>query len=84
MPPINIIEHALERMNSRGISETEVIKTVRSGKKEPAKNGRIKFSLEFNVTDREKKKYYSKKLVIVFADKFGANIDVISVYTKFY
>jgi hypothetical protein len=63
MPPINIIEHALERMNSRGISETEVIKTVRSGKKEPAKNGRIKFSMEFNVTDREKRNIIVKNLL---------------------
>lgn len=83
MPQINIIEHALERMKERGISEYEVFKTVNSGKRSPAKNGRIKFTMIFYVTDPEKKKLYTKKTVIVFADKIKNEIDVISVIAKF-
>jgi len=60
LPPINFIEHALERMKERGISEFEVMKTINTGKKSPAKNGRIKFTLTFNVTDVEIKKLYTK------------------------
>ena len=84
MPPINFIDHALERMSERGISEDEVLKTLKLGKKEPAKYGRIKFSMEFNLTDDEKKKEFNKKIVIVLADKNKSVIDVISVYAKFY
>jgi hypothetical protein len=84
MPPINFVEHALERMSERGISEAEVLKTLKIGKKEPAKYGRIKFSLEFIVNDDEKKKEFSKKIVIVLAEKNKSVIDVISVYAKFY
>jgi len=71
-------------MSERGISEDEVLKTLKLGKKEPAKYGRIKFSMEFNLTDDEKKKEFNKKIVIVLADKNKSVIDVISVYAKFY
>lgn len=83
MPPINFIEHALERMKERGISEYEVMKTINTGKKSPAKNGRIKYSLTFKVTDDDTRKLYTKKTVIVFVDKIKNDIDVISVLAKF-
>jgi hypothetical protein len=80
MPPINIIEHAYDRMKSRGITESEVFETVRKGEIIPGKLGRIKFQKEFNITDNK----YKKKTVIVIADKVKDVIDVISVYAKFY
>jgi len=80
MPPINIIEHAYERMKSRGITESEVVETVRKGIKHPAKHGRITFQKEFSISDKK----YKKKTVIVIADKIKDVIDVISVYAKFY
>ncbi len=83
MPPINIIDHALDRMKERGISESEVRKTINMGKMTPAKNGRIKYSMTFNITETEKKKLYTKKTVIVIAEKIRNEIDVISVLAKF-
>ena len=80
MPPINIIEHAQERMKSRGISEKEVLETLRKGVQIPVKQGRIKFEKEFSV----KSDKFKKKLVVVIADKIRDTIDVISVYAKFY
>jgi hypothetical protein len=82
MPPINIIEHALERMNSRGITESEVFETVRKGKIFPAKLGRVKFVKKFSMKTNENN--YIEKVVTVIADKIKDEIDVISVYAKFY
>jgi hypothetical protein len=56
LPPINFIEHALDRMKERGISDFEVRKTITMGNMKPAKFGRIRYSMTFNVTDSEKKK----------------------------
>jgi len=84
MSSINIIEHALERMKERGISKDEVIKTIRTGKKEPVKLGRIKYLREFNIPLSARRKSYTKKLVIILAEKIRDTIDVISVYSKFY
>lgn len=83
MPSINFIEHALDRMKERGISDSEVRKTINLGKMTPAKNGRIRYTMTFNVIDSEKKKLYSKKTVIVIAEKIKNEIDVISVLAKF-
>ncbi|MGV8016669.1 MAG: DUF4258 domain-containing protein [Ignavibacteria bacterium] len=84
MSPIIFIEHALDRMKERGVSEYEVRKTINSGSSRPAKQGRIKFEKIFAVTDPEKKKKYSKKKVVVIAQITGKDIDVISVYPEFY
>jgi len=83
LPPINFIEHALDRMKERGILDSEVRKTINIGKMTPAKNGRIKYSMTFNVSDSEKRKLYSKKTVIVIAEKVKNEIDVISVLAKY-
>ena len=81
---INIIDHAKERMKQRGITAQEVFLTVRKGTKTPASMNRIKFSFEFHLKYSSKKKYYSKKTVIVIAEQIKNNIDVITVYSKFY
>ncbi len=83
MPPINIIEHARDRMKSRGISESEVIETIRKGIKYPAKHGRLKFVKDFSLRITKDDKY-THETVIVIADKINDVIDVISVYQKFY
>jgi hypothetical protein len=84
MPPINFIGHALERMTERGITEYEVLKTLRLGKKEPAKYGRIKYIMEYKIKIEEYTEKYTKKIIIVIAEKNKSEIDVISVYAKFY
>jgi len=83
MPSINIIEHALDRMKERGISEFEVRKTIKKGKLSVAMYGRIKYTMTFCVTNAEKKKLYSKKTVVVIVEKIKDRIDVISVLAKF-
>lgn len=84
MPPIKIIEHALERMKQRGVSESEVRNTVNTGNMDIAKYGRVKYTKSFNLKDTQKKKSYNKKIVTVYAEKTGSQIDVISVLVKFY
>ena len=71
-------------MKQRGVSENEVLKTINTGTIDAAKYGRVKFSKTFSVKDDEKRKSFTKKTVIVFADKIGSQIDVISVLVKFY
>ena len=84
MTPIIFIEHALDRMKERSVSEFEVKKTINSGSFRPAKQGRIMYEKIFAVTDPVKKKKYSKKKVVVIAQITGKDIDVISVYPEFY
>ncbi|MBN1634794.1 MAG: DUF4258 domain-containing protein [Ignavibacteria bacterium] len=69
MPPINIIEHALERMKQRGVSESEVRTTINTGKIDIAKYGRVKFTKSFNLRDTEKKKSYTKKMLLFMPKK---------------
>lgn len=83
MSPIIFSEHALTRIGERNATENEVRATLKTGKKLPAKFGRIKFQNDFIFNSKHKGKFYKTKRVIVITELQQNDLIVVSVLTKF-
>ena len=81
---IKIHPHAKERMQNRGTSENEVIKTVEQGEEFPAKFGRIGFRCNFVFEGMWRGKKYKTKQVEVYAIKEAQDLIVITVLVKYF
>lgn len=81
---IKINPHAKERMQERGTSEDEVIKTIETGEKFPAKFGRTGFRRNFSFESMWRGKKYNLKQVEVFAVEEGEDLTVITVLVKYF
>lgn len=84
MKPVRIHHHARERMEERGATEEEVIKTVRKGERFPAKFGRIGFRRNFPFDTLWRGKHYDTKQVEVYAVEEEDKIVVITVIVKYF
>ena len=84
MKPIRFSQHALEQMNERGASETDVIKAIRTGEPELAKKGRriYRLNLSYNAL-WSGKEYAIKQVAPVVAEDRDALI-VVTVYTFYF
>ena len=84
--PIELTFHVRQRMVSRGASQAEVIRTIREGRKEPARRGKWHsvFSFEFNQASPVNGLLYSYKTVdTVFAEE-PDRIVVLTVKTYYH
>jgi len=81
---IKIHPHARERMQERGVSEDEVLITVQTGERFPAKFGRIGFRRNFPFGGLWRGKKYNTKQVEVFAVEEEENLIVITTIVKYF
>jgi len=82
--PIEISEHARLQMKERGVSESEVIASIRQGDAEPARAGRTLYRkiFEFGGLWRGRS-YRLKQVATVVADE-PAELVVVTVYAFYF
>ena len=81
---LTIHPHARERMNERGVSETEVNQTLTDGERFPAKQGRTGFRRNFRFDSRWRDRNYAIKQVEVYAVYEAPKWTVITVLARYF
>jgi len=81
---IKIHPHAKERIQERGTTEKEVIKTVEEGEQFPAKFGRIGFRRNFTFKGMWRGKQYQTRQVEAYTVKENDDFIVITVVVKYF
>ena len=81
---VRLHPHAVERLNERGATESEVIATVETGETFPAKFGRTGFRRNFPFGKTWRGKGYATKQVEVYAVKEGKDWLAITFITRFF
>lgn len=81
---IIIHPHAKERIQERGTTEEEVIKTAETGERFPARFGRIGFRHNFPFNGLWKGKRYSTKQLEIIGVEEGENLIIITVMVKYF
>lgn len=76
--------HAREKMADRGVSEVEVVETVRDGETVPAKRGRQAYRKNFRYDDLWDGRFYAiKQVSAIVADEFDSLV-VVTVYAFYF
>jgi hypothetical protein len=81
---IKIHVHAKERMEERGINESEIIETIENGESFPVKFGRNGFRRNFIFNGLWRGKSYNIKQVEVITVNENDDIIVITVIAKYF
>ncbi|MFQ6032350.1 MAG: DUF4258 domain-containing protein [Candidatus Zixiibacteriota bacterium] len=81
---IKIHPHAKERMEERGATKDEIIKTVQEGEKFPAKFGRIGLRRNFACEGIGRGKKYKTKQIEVYGVKENEDFIVITILVKYF
>jgi len=84
MKPIRLSIHAREQLLYRGVSEEEIIETIRTSEWKPAELGRLECKKDFPYRKEWNKIYYNKKQVKPIFVEEDDEIFVITVYTYFF
>jgi hypothetical protein len=82
--PIRLAKHAREQCVERGATEAEVIKAIRTGAREPAKQGREMCRFNFSFGKRWQGDHYAIKQVAPVIKEEANEIVVITVYTFYF
>lgn len=77
-------DHALMRLEQRGVSKDEVEQAIRNGERMPAKKGRLCFRLNFDFNRHWGGKYYAVKQVVPIAVAEKGEIVVVTVYAFYF
>jgi hypothetical protein len=80
---VRLHPHARERIAERGATDGEVVVTVRSGERFPAKYGRTGFRRNFVFESERRGRYYRTKQIEAFAVQEDGWL-VISVIVKYF
>jgi hypothetical protein len=81
---VRLHPHARQRLAERGATEREVVATVESGERFPAKFGRTGFRRNFAFSGEWLGRKYSTKQVEAYAVREGNSWLVITVLVKFF
>jgi len=81
---IKIHPHAKERMEERGATEEEIIKTVEEGENFPVKFGRMGFRRNFTIEGIWRGKKYKTKQIEVYGVKEKDDFIVITILVKYF
>jgi hypothetical protein len=81
---VELHPHAKERLSERGATPAEVIETVLSGERFPAKFGRMGFRKVFVYNAIWRGRMYSQKEVEAIAVNVPNGILVLTVVTRFF
>lgn len=84
MKPIRFSQHARQQMVMRGASRNEVIDTIRTGGKAPAKRGRWKFRKNFPYNNLWGGRRYAIKQVLAVVAEDSHVLVVVTVYTFYF
>jgi hypothetical protein len=84
MKPIRLSIHAQEQLLYRGVSEEEIIETIRNSKWKSAELGRLECKKDFSYRKEWNTMYYNKKQVRPIFVEEENEIVVITVYTYFF
>lgn len=84
MKPIRLSGHAKEQLVFRGVTEKEVIETIRTASWQQAEPGRLECKKDFPFENEWNKKYYKIKQVRPIFVEEKTEIVVVTVYTYFY
>jgi hypothetical protein len=76
--------HALARLEERGITQAEVISPVESGEKLNAKRGTIAFRKNFPFASKWKNRYYEIKQIMPIVIEKGDNYIVVTAYAFYF
>ena len=77
-------DHALQKMEQRGVSEREVREAIWRGERTPAKKGRLSFRLNFDFSKPWGGKRYSVKQVVPVAVEEEEVMVVVTVYAFYF
>jgi hypothetical protein len=84
MKPIKFSQHAREQMSERGASEDEVIETIRTGERAPAKRGRHGYRKNFQYNRLWGGRTYAIKQVLPIVVEETDELVVVTVYTFYF
>ena len=84
MKPIKFSQHAREQMVERGVSEDEVIETIRTGERVPAKRGRQGYRKNFQYNRLWGGRIYAIKQVLAIVAEEPDVLVVVTVYTFYF
>ncbi len=77
-------DHALQKMEQRGVTEREVLEAVQRGERMPAKKGRLSFRLNFDFNNYWGGKHCPVKQVVPVAVEENGEIVVVTVYAFYF
>jgi hypothetical protein len=81
---IRIHPHAEERVEERGASEEEIIRTVKEGERFPAKFGRTGFRRNFHFGRIWRGSVYQTKQIEAYGVQEGEDWLIVTVITKYF
>ena len=84
MRSIRLSIHAREQLLYRGVSEEEIIETIRTSEWKPAELGRLECKKDFPYGKEWNEIYYNKKQVRPIFVEEEDEIIVITIYTYFF
>lgn len=76
--------HALVRMDERGATREEVLKTISEGRTSAARYGRRIYSMVFPFGDFWRANFYEHKMVEAFCIEEGEDMIAITVVVKYF
>jgi len=76
--------HALDRMEERGATKDEILKTIEMGQISMARFGRRLYSMSFPFRDYWRSQFYEQKHIDAYAVDDEGDIIVITVVVKYY
>ena len=81
---IIIHPHALQRMEERGTTSEEVLRTIKAGRISPARFGRQRYGRTFSYGDLWRAQFYEHKHVEAYCVVDGEDIIVVTVVVKYF
>ncbi|NJK74577.1 MAG: DUF4258 domain-containing protein [Oscillatoriales cyanobacterium RU_3_3] len=81
MKPVRLTNHAREQAIERGTNLEEIIDTIITGNRQPAKNSRYKYQATFQYNNDWQGRFYSLKKVVPIVAETDTELVVITVYT---
>ena len=82
--PIQISQHARLQMVERGVTETEVVSTIRQGDAEPARAGRTMYRKTFEFRSTWRGRTYRLKQVAAVVANDPDKIVVVTVFSFYF
>ncbi|MBN1592410.1 MAG: DUF4258 domain-containing protein [Candidatus Coatesbacteria bacterium] len=77
-------DHALSKMEQRGVTESEALEAIRNGERMPAKKDRLCFRRSFAFDNYWGGKWYAVKQVVPIAVEEQGEIIVVTVYAFYF
>jgi len=82
--PVRLSGHARSQLTRRGVSENEVIETIRTSPWEPAELERLECHKDFYYGDKWNNKFYETKQVRPIFVEEADEIVVVTVYSYYF